>query len=419
MTVLVVGRLFSGLAEGLAEGAWRPRGAPAFYKLVEGLAAEPGRPVRTLLFCKEPDRRFPRRRRIETEAAGPIEVVPWRAPTGGRLRAVDRIATELDHARIALAAALARDVSLVYGTWGCVLALGLIARLTPKPTVLRLMGIFPQHRALAAGKGGPYRWAVRAPFALVVCTEDGSDPAAVMDRLVRPGTPTVMRLNGCDADPGAARSSLAGRALKVVFLGRLEGYKGADVFVDAALEAARRLPAGALSVEVIGDGPLRAELARRIDQAGDVGAAVRLRGAVDHAAVSAALQAADVYVSVNLHGNLSNANLEALAAGCALVIPTSDPATPIDTATDRLLPEGTVRRFDRSRPTEALAAALTALAGDAAEVERLQHAARERAADLLKPWTDRIEADKRQVLALARGAGSDFSPPESAHCGKG
>ena len=409
MTVLVLGRLFSGLADGLAEGVWRPRGAPAFYKLVEGLAAEPGRPVRTLLFCKEPDSRFPRRRRGETDAAGPIEVVPWRALTGGRSRALDRIATELDHARIALAAALRRDVALVYGTWGCVLALGLIARLTRRPVVLRLMGIFPQHRALAAGAGGPYRWAVRAPYALVVCTEDGSDPAAVMERLVRPGVPTAMRLNGCDATPGPERPTPSGRALRIVFLGRLEGYKGADIFVDAVLAAARRLPEGALSAEMIGDGPLRETLTRTIEAA-EAGSVLRLRGAVDHAAVTAALQAADVYVSVNLHGNLSNANLEALAAGCALVIPTSDPDTPIDTATDRLLPEGTVLRFDRGAPTDSLAEALVALAEDPDAVVRLQRTARERAAALLKPWTDRIVADKRQVLALARGAEPDLSP---------
>jgi hypothetical protein len=92
------------------------------------------------------------------------------------------------------------------------------------------------------------------------------------------------------------------------------------------------------------------------------------------------------------------------------VIPTSDPDTPIDTATDRLLPEGTVLRFDRGAPTDSLAEALVALAEDPDAVVRLQRTARERAAALLKPWTDRIVADKRQVLALARGAEPDLSP---------
>ena len=38
MKVLVVARLFSGLAESLSRGRWEPSGVPAIYKLLEALA---------------------------------------------------------------------------------------------------------------------------------------------------------------------------------------------------------------------------------------------------------------------------------------------------------------------------------------------------------------------------------------------
>ena len=61
------------------------------------------------------------------------------------------------------------------------------------------------------------------------------------------------------------------------------------------------------------------------------------------------LNAADIYVSTNMYGNLSNANLEALSAGACLVLPTSEPSLPLDTVTDRLIPPGTAHVMNGMR----------------------------------------------------------------------
>jgi glycosyltransferase involved in cell wall biosynthesis len=392
MRIVVMGRLFSGLADGLSRGEWTPRGVPAFYKLVESLHADPDVSLRTMLFCKDPDLRFRRARSLRTERAGRIDIVPWRAPTGGRIKKLDRLATESDHMVRVVWLGLTARVDLVYATYALVLPASVLARVFRKRVVLRLMGLFPQHRAMARGEQPLFRWAMRAPYARVVCTEDGSDPSEILPRIVGRGTKVEVRLNGCDLVPGPSRNIDAEGPLKVAFLGRLEGYKGADLFVEAALATESE----AISFEIIGDGPLRQELEARSKGSPNI----VFRGALTHAEAAEALRNADVYVSVNLHGNLSNANLEALAAGCAMVLPSPDRATPIDLATERLISADAAVRYDREAVPTALAAALTELAKDRDRVSALRAKARETASALLRPWTERVDADKQSLKSL-------------------
>lgn len=393
MKILILGRLFSGLADGLARGEWAPRGVPAFYKLVEGLHSDPEVELCTVLFCKDPDPRFDRPVTLIDDKAGMIEVVPWRAPTGGRIPKLDRLITELDHLLRAVRLGL-RGADLIFATYGMVLPAAMLARFFGRKVVLRLMGLFPQHRAMARGQQALFRWAMRAPFAEIICTEDGSDPAELLPRIVAPGTAVTVRLNGCDVTPAPERTVPDDGPLTVLFLGRLESYKGADLFVEAAL--ACKSPD--LRFELVGDGALREVLEHRA-----AGSGIVFHGALPHTATTEALRAADIYVSINLHGNLSNANLEALAAGCALVLPSPDRSTPIDLSTERLIPADAAIRYDREDIVRSLTQTLLGLCADRAEVIRLRQRACETASDLLRPWTERINADKQRLKSLAAG----------------
>lgn len=404
MKVLVLGRMFSGLADGLSEGRWDPRGVPAFYKLVEGLKADSDVTVRTVLFCKDPDPRFTSVTRHEFEATGPIEIVPWRAPTLGYVRKLDRLVTESDHIiRVLLLAAKGR-ADVIYATYALVFSVAIVARFSSARVVLRLMGIFPQHREMATGRHRLLGWALRAPFRTVVCTEDGSDPSEVLPSLLNPRTTLNVRLNGCDVDVGAekARPSKEKERLKVLFLGRLEPYKGADAFIEAALIAEKLRPFD-LEFEVIGDGRLRESLEARAlegQSAEHTKPNIRFHGALPHDAVADRLRQSDVYVSVNLHGNLSNANLEALAAGCAMVLPAPDPAIPIDLSTMRMIPETAARRYDRDEIVTSLASVLAELAADRQGVQEMKAASRKTAKALIGSWTERINADIENLKGL-------------------
>ena len=395
MRVLVLGRLFSGLKTGLANGRWAPRGVPAFYKLVEGLQAAPNCAVLTVLAAKEDDLKFTRDSMLDLEHAGRVAILGWRRPTRGYLRRVDMLVTETIQLLRTTWHAMQFGPDVIYATYAMLFPAAILSRFMRKAVVLRLMGIFPHQRAINERRFWLHRWALRSPFKAVVCTEDGSDPGALLPRLLNPTTELVLRINGCDTAVGQAKRFIDKR-LTILFIGRLEPYKGCDYFVDAALTClvSARKP---VRFVIIGDGPMRVMLEKKINEAG-AAEAIELVGAIAHDEVMRYLLASDIYVSVNLNGNLSNANLEALAAGICLVIPTSDPLIPIDTVTDKLLPENVVVRYDRRHPTGALSATLTDLIENPSRVAAYQDAARKCARQLLKTWSERIEDD----IALLR-----------------
>ena len=230
--------------------------------------------------------------------------------------------------------------------------------------VLRLMGVQSHHRDIAAGKLPFFRWLMHSPFAHVVCTEDGSDPAALLPKLVRPDMPWTraaewLRCQALPADEVQAFRDEAGLGARpvVLFLGRLEPYKGALEFIEAAIITAASGCRTAPMLWWSAMGPLRAEMEARVAAAG-LSARIVFTGSQPHARVNQYLNAADIYVSTNMYGNLSNANLEALAAGACLVLPTSDPALPLDTVTDRLIPSDAAARYDRTALPDSLADAL-------------------------------------------------------------
>jgi glycosyltransferase involved in cell wall biosynthesis len=113
--------------------------------------------------------------------------------------------------------------------------------------------------------------------------------------------------------PRAAEAS--GRPLRFVYAGRLSPEKGVAELLEAwpsvVAEAGRPV-----RLDLYGDGPMRDEVRARIE-ALDAGATVALHPPVDD--VAAVLRAADVFVLPSYVEGNSNALLEAMATGLAVV----------------------------------------------------------------------------------------------------
>ncbi len=122
---------------------------------------------------------------------------------------------------------------------------------------------------------------------------------------------------GADVDTvrsaGAGVDRVPGR---IVFVGRLVEKKGVAVLLDAV----RRLEPGHWSVEIVGDGPLRAELEARA-----AGLPVTFRGALPRTEVAAAYARSEIVVVPSVSAasgdqdGLPVALLEAMSAGCAVI----------------------------------------------------------------------------------------------------
>ena len=170
------------------------------------------------------------------------------------------------------------------------------------------------HAALA-------RWALRRADGVV------SVSRYLRDRLLAHGVDPAriaVVANGVDADGfrpgdrGAARSELglAGEGRLVLYVGNLKADKGLPELVDPRVVAACR-EAGA-SLAIVGDGPYRAVLERRIREEG-LADSIRLLGRLPPERIARWMNAADCLSLPSHHEGIPNVILEALSCGLPVV----------------------------------------------------------------------------------------------------
>jgi glycosyltransferase involved in cell wall biosynthesis len=194
----------------------------------------------------------------------------------------------------------------------------------------------------------------------------------------------------------------------VLFFGRLVREKG---FADFAAAFARAALPGARAV-VVGEGPGHAEFARNLPGA-------VFTGHLSGEALGEAVASADVLLNPSATEAFGNVNLEAMAAGLA-VISADAPSSRalIDSGrTGLLVPVGDVAGY---------AAALRKLAGDAPLRERLGRAAREESArydwdgalaDVVSAYRELVRGRRYQIAgspSALRGSGERSAGSASA-----
>jgi glycosyltransferase involved in cell wall biosynthesis len=118
--------------------------------------------------------------------------------------------------------------------------------------------------------------------------------------------------NGVDAGPIVAAAPYPRQAPTVVSVGRLEAYKRVDALVDAVARLA------GVELVVIGDGPARPALERRVAAAG-LASRVHVLGRVPDAELHRWLRSADVVASLSLHEAFGITLLEGAAAGARVL----------------------------------------------------------------------------------------------------
>jgi len=247
----------------------------------------------------------------------------------------------------------------------------------------------------------------------VICTQDGSGIEPWLAEALRPGIPCYPMINGADppqagALPEALAALPADRKV-VLFLGKIEGTKGCDEFMAAFLKARGESP-GLLHGVMIGTGSRLAALRAQAAEAG-ADQEITFIERLPHDQVMAALQRADIYVSLNRFGNMSNANLEAMRSGCCMVFPAAQPETAVDIVTDRLIPADAVWRIPATEDVAALASALQILARDDPRRAEMRQAVKAAADRFLTDWTARIRREMDIIKALAEGRALPPSEP--------
>jgi glycosyltransferase involved in cell wall biosynthesis len=200
------------------------------------------------------------------------------------------------------------------------------------------------------------------------------------------------------------RTRTASLPLRLVFVGRLVPYKGADMLLEAAAPLIR---AGEAVVEIIGDGPQMGELKAFVDRA-EIAGGVTFAGWVQHEKVQNHLIESDLFVFPSIREFGGAVVLEAMGVGLVpMVVDYGGPGELVTRNTGFAVPLG-----DRGSIVLALRRALMQLVDQPWLIDQRSEAARRR---VLSQFT--WDAKARQVIEVyewvlgRRSAKPDFGMP--------
>ena len=402
MRILYISRVFSGLETSLSQGVWEPTGVPTIYKVMEAFDKSKHE-IMFVMPCKgigsdyrtqwdEKNDEIVNMRGLQN----PVHVLAsehryqkWL----GRLRSP---LTNLRHLWCLFKFIMRFRPHFVYVDRTNLLAGSLLARLSPIPVILRVMGVYPSmwdtlsYPSLSARIT---RWSYRAPFALVICTQDGSGGEFWLPKALNPEVSYRMLLNGHTKqhtrpalDPKLTQ--LPKNKTIILFVGRFENIKGCHEFTEAIL-LLHSVGQRDIHALMVGTGRLYDSIRARVRDARADNIFTFIER-LPHDQLPYAHKHAHIYVSLNHLGQLSNANLEAISMGACMIIPESQPDRGIDKITEQFLHKEAVVRIPWSNQVKVLADTISMLAQNPDRRHILHCNIQAIARKQIKNWDDRV-----------------------------
>jgi glycosyltransferase involved in cell wall biosynthesis len=184
----------------------------------------------------------------------------------------------------------------------------------------------------------------------------------------------------------------------VLFLGRLEPEKGCFEFIYQFLRA-ESVISNQIHALIVGSGRSEQDIHNIIIEKNALDKVTFIKR-LDHSQVLEAHKCADIYVSLNKRGNLSNANLEAMALGQCIVMLESQPKLSIDSITDSLIPKQAVLRVSLENNISELKDAIVMLHNNPEIREKMKKNIRKVSDKILKSWDERISHEIKILKSM-------------------
>lgn len=211
-----------------------------------------------------------------------------------------------------------------------------------------------------------------------------------------------------DEPASGIETSTGSVVTRFLFVGRLVGWKGVDILIEAFALVRERVPA---LLEIVGDGPQRAKLAEQADRT-SCGADVSFLGWLEPEDCARRIQACDVYVSSSLQEAGGVSVLEAMACARPVIVTAwGGHFASVDETVGVL-----VDVSSRAALVQGLADAMVRLAGDAGLRSRLGASGRRRV-EACYDWDVIVDQTLRvyDEACESRHAGRSVPPVASAY----
>ena len=410
--ILMILRLYTGLENSLKTGVWSPEGVPTVYNFIN--AASKKYDLKIILTCKDSGSTYTSNWKSERDQnfvlnglSTPIWALSGVEFFGKKCtRKIAMILRDLRHLFKILNCVWVEKPDLVYCDGANVTFAYCLSKIFSRtPIVLRLLGICSFLRGLPDAKRlvhRIYKLAFRGRFSMAIGTQDGTGTEYFFERALDETVPRCVLLNGTDeAKPflGLEKTLPVGwsdtlsQYKTVLFVGRIEADKGVRIFIDAFLGV---LSSGVNDVRaiIVGSGSLLDEMKQQVVQSGYEDKFI-FTGSVPHAHILGFHFLSDIYVSTNIDGNLTNANLEAIAANACMIVPAPQHEKHIDVKTTEYLADA-VSYFRHDDPND-LKEKILHLLNNPYEIEKLSRKLAKTKKSFMRSWDERVQ-EEMQIL---------------------
>lgn len=291
---------------------------------------------------------------------------------------------------------------LFYSDRSNVMIAALLRVLLRSPVVLRVLGVYPDQKELAdsfwAKLLSPVVYlSYKTPFTLVISTQDGSGVEFYLRRLLNKQTEIVLLLNGVDRHKGKDSDGEPAEKIKFLFVGKIIYEKG---ILDLLEAFAMVKGSDRFLLDLVGKGNLMERVKGMVDSYG-LENSVNLVGSVPHGKVKDFFNKADVYISLNKLGNLSNTVLEAMAAGKCIIMLDREEKTHTDESTEKLVPKDAALRVSRDNIKESLAGIIEYLLQNPQVIKVYAKRMKELSSEFLWSWDQRINYEIELINKLS------------------
>ena len=414
MKILYIARLFSGLESSFISKKWNPSGVPTIYKMIERI--DKNYETKFIFTSKDTDTNHKSKWNFKDDKQIKIRGLINEAHVLSGVKyfysflpfKIKKILREIRQTLSILRSTSKFNPDLIYIDHSNILVAAILATFYRKIVVLRLMGIYPFMREVINNfsiKNFIFRLAYSAPYKFVICTQDGSGVENWLSRALSKKVPYKALVNGVEKKfnrnkkPHKALSQLPKNKIIVTFVGKLERYKGCEVFVRALLDS-QIIEKNCFHGLILGTGSIQNFLIKEIKNSGLTKKFTFIER-LPHNQIYQAHAKTNIYVSLNQYGNLSNANLEAINYGSCMIILRPDYENSIDVFTKKIL-NNSVISISRKETQNELVKKLLYLHKKKNLIKKLKKNTKSISKKKLVNWDQRIkqETDIFKKLAL-------------------
>ncbi|MBT3939895.1 MAG: glycosyltransferase [Pelagibacterales bacterium] len=343
MNILFVTRLYSGFEASLSKLEWNPEGVPTIYNLFNKLSLKHNLSI--IFTAKDSGATYT----SSWQENKDMDVKLKNLKADIKVLCGTKYFFSFIPRKLAM---IMRDIrqfikivfyvikikpDLVYCDSANVVIAFLLTKIFPsKPIVVRVLGICSFWRSITNSRRivhRIYKFSYKGKFSAVIGTQDGSGIEYWFKETLLRDVPRYVLLNGVDSLQKTNKTNITNKT--ILFVGRLEEYKGILNFINAII-AILKEKKHILNIVIVGDGTLYNQAINLCKNSGFFDKFKFLKS-IPHQDVLNEHIKSDIYVSANTDGNLINTNLEAISSNACMVIPKPQSEKLIDIETYKLL----------------------------------------------------------------------------------